>query len=313
MDDVLRDLEAAENATPAGPFLEGLTSSAGAVACIRAAYLWESGDAAGSFVASRAVLDAEPEGSPWRAIGVACLGLGHLARGEWGEGIRWTRDYARIGRESGHHLNHASGLASASAGLAELGEWSSAAEVAAESIAIGDGYGITEHWCMAHAHLAAGLVHEHEGDREGAREELERAAELVRRGYGPTSTTWVLVHLARVLADAGDRDGAEEALSEARDLSEAAVDTGIFASRADATRERLGLRQRAPVQPGEPLSDRELDVLRLLTTRLSQREIGAELYVSLNTVKTHSKNIFRKLGASSREDAVARARELGLI
>jgi LuxR family maltose regulon positive regulatory protein len=54
-------------------------------------------------------------------------------------------------------------------------------------------------------------------------------------------------------------------------------------------------------------------VLRLLPTRLSLREIGSELYVSQNTVKTHVRSIYRKLAASSRADAVARARELGLL
>src|ERR671930_1021951 len=57
---------------------------------------------------------------------------------------------------------------------------------------------------------------------------------------------------------------------------------------------------------------RELAVLRLLASKLSQREIAGELYVSFNTVKTHTRAIFRKLGAASRAEAVARARELRL-
>jgi LuxR family maltose regulon positive regulatory protein len=61
------------------------------------------------------------------------------------------------------------------------------------------------------------------------------------------------------------------------------------------------------------LTDRELAVLRLLRSELSLREIGAALYVSLNTVKTHSRGIYRKLDASSRQEAVNRARELGLV
>ncbi|MDA0163272.1 LuxR C-terminal-related transcriptional regulator [Solirubrobacter ginsenosidimutans] len=61
------------------------------------------------------------------------------------------------------------------------------------------------------------------------------------------------------------------------------------------------------------LSDREIAVLRLLATDLSQHEIGAELYVSFNTVKSHTRMVFRKLGVKSREDAVARGRELGLL
>ncbi|HEY3019187.1 MAG TPA: LuxR C-terminal-related transcriptional regulator, partial [Solirubrobacteraceae bacterium] len=59
--------------------------------------------------------------------------------------------------------------------------------------------------------------------------------------------------------------------------------------------------------------DRELAVLRLLPGPLSQREIGQELYVSLNTVKTHTRNIYAKLRAANRDEAVDRARELGLI
>ncbi|MGH9258921.1 MAG: response regulator transcription factor, partial [Acidimicrobiales bacterium] len=63
----------------------------------------------------------------------------------------------------------------------------------------------------------------------------------------------------------------------------------------------------------ETLSDRELSVLRYLPSRLSNREIGAELFVSLNTVKSHLKTIYRKLDVERRDEAVRRARQLGLI
>jgi LuxR family maltose regulon positive regulatory protein len=63
----------------------------------------------------------------------------------------------------------------------------------------------------------------------------------------------------------------------------------------------------------EPLSERERAVLRLLPTLLSYPEIAGELFVSLNTVKTHVKSIYRKLDVTSRRDAVTRARELRLI
>jgi LuxR family maltose regulon positive regulatory protein len=65
--------------------------------------------------------------------------------------------------------------------------------------------------------------------------------------------------------------------------------------------------------PVEPLSDRELEVLRLLRTDLSAPEIAAELVVSVNTVRTHIKRIYSKLDAHSRYEAVERARELGLL
>ncbi len=63
----------------------------------------------------------------------------------------------------------------------------------------------------------------------------------------------------------------------------------------------------------EPLSSREVTVLRYLCSRLTYREIAAALYVSLNTLKTHVKNVYRKLGVATREDAVAAGRRSGLI
>jgi LuxR family maltose regulon positive regulatory protein len=61
------------------------------------------------------------------------------------------------------------------------------------------------------------------------------------------------------------------------------------------------------------LTKREMEILRMLPTRLSQREIGRRLFVSYNTVHSHMRSIYRKLGVSSRVDAVARARDEGLL
>jgi LuxR family maltose regulon positive regulatory protein len=65
--------------------------------------------------------------------------------------------------------------------------------------------------------------------------------------------------------------------------------------------------------PGDGLSDAELSVLRLLRSELSQREIASELQLSFNTIKTHTRNIYRKLDVTTRGEALARARELGLV
>jgi LuxR family maltose regulon positive regulatory protein len=63
----------------------------------------------------------------------------------------------------------------------------------------------------------------------------------------------------------------------------------------------------------EPLSDRELDVLHLLADGLTNQEIAQALCVSVNTVKTHLKNVYGKLGVHSRREAAAKAKELGLV
>ena len=70
----------------------------------------------------------------------------------------------------------------------------------------------------------------------------------------------------------------------------------------------------APAQPGlvEPLSAREIEVLRLVCAGLSNQNIAEKLYITVSAVKKHTGNIYGKLGISSRTQAVARARQLGL-
>jgi LuxR family maltose regulon positive regulatory protein len=63
----------------------------------------------------------------------------------------------------------------------------------------------------------------------------------------------------------------------------------------------------------EPLSEREMEVLRLLRSELSGPEIAQQLIVSLNTLRTHTKNIFKKLGVNNRRAAIRRADELDLF
>jgi LuxR family transcriptional regulator, maltose regulon positive regulatory protein len=62
-----------------------------------------------------------------------------------------------------------------------------------------------------------------------------------------------------------------------------------------------------------PMSRPPLSVLRYLPTKLSLRQIASEMYVSLNTVKTHCGDVYRKLGVSDRKSAVDTARKLGLL
>ena len=69
----------------------------------------------------------------------------------------------------------------------------------------------------------------------------------------------------------------------------------------------------APVLLVEPLTEREREVLVHVAGMLNTAEVASEMYISVNTVKTHLKNIYRKLAAAHRSEAVRRARELRLI
>ncbi|HEX6418170.1 MAG TPA: LuxR C-terminal-related transcriptional regulator [Acidimicrobiales bacterium] len=156
---------------------------------------------------------------------------------------------------------------------------------------------------------------------EGRDDELESLLADLRSADGPPRLEAVALS-ARALAEAGDRTGARRLLGEVAEQAarEGAVrtflDEGFDIGELARTEACAG----AGPPPAmvnrrlvEPLSERELSVLRYLPSRLSNREIGAELYVSLNTVKSHLKTIYRKLDVERRDDAVRRARQLGLI
>ena len=136
-------------------------------------------------------------------------------------------------------------------------------------------------------------------------EALVRATELAGRGGSPLDRADALLELAAVRRRIGERDEAAALTREARALLEACPDPGRLRAALDA----------AVRVAGDPsaLSQRELTVLRLLVGPLSLREIGDELFLSHNTMKTHARNIYRKLGVASRAEAADAARERGLV
>ena len=83
-----------------------------------------------------------------------------------------------------------------------------------------------------------------------------------------------------------------------------------FAQPADVPRTNI---EHAKGKMPEPLSQRELEVLRLVAQGLSNSEIGERLFLALDTVKGHNRSIYGKLQVQRRTEAIARARELGLL
>ena len=111
-----------------------------------------------------------------------------------------------------------------------------------------------------------------------------------------------------------DHDDAERFLAEARRIVDRCADPGIAGRYLARVEARHGRADRPSTDElVEDLTERELSGLRYPPSKLSQREIAGELYVSLNTVKTHASGLYRKLGVASRGQAVQRARELGLL
>ncbi|GCD47971.1 helix-turn-helix transcriptional regulator [Streptomyces paromomycinus] len=122
-------------------------------------------------------------------------------------------------------------------------------------------------------------------------------------GTADRAVTACLAWLADLLVEIGE--GLDDQRSAAALVDEAAA---VLAS---APRRDRGARP--PAALPEPLTERELTVLRALRKKVSLRCIAEDLFVSHNTVKSHARAVYRKLGAHSRTEALHRARERGLV
>ena len=157
--------------------------------------------------------------------------------------------------------------------------------------------------------LALGRALAGRGKLTEAQIELERGVSARRRFYSlnPWVTLVGLLALAPVRAARGDRAGARSLLTEARAIIETYPDAGMFPELLERRERELSRRNRQEGAHTKELTERELAVLRLLDGERSNREIGQILYVSPNTVKSHVKSIYRKLGVSSRKEAAEQA------
>jgi LuxR family transcriptional regulator, maltose regulon positive regulatory protein len=165
------------------------------------------------------------------------------------------------------------------------------------------------------AYTAAGAVHAAQGQLQAARREFERAVQgrQVVPGIGPWPTIVALEQLAQVLLDQGERSEAAVLVDRARMLLTSFQDGAeLKAARLEQLEKQVAGRPNA-VALAEPLTEREIAVLRLLRGTLSLRGIGHELHLSANTIKTHVQAIYRKLGVSTRRDAVEQAHAVGLL
>lgn len=151
-------------------------------------------------------------------------------------------------------------------------------------------------------------------DLVNARADALHAVELARRMTGDLLLGYVLTMCGDMLLDLGDAGG-KALLIEARTLIDRCPDPGIagrYLARIES-RHSIGAAPTPVDQIVEQLTERETAVLRYLPTGMSQREVASELYVSLNTVKTHCAAIYRKLGVGDRKAAVQAARDLHLL
>jgi LuxR family maltose regulon positive regulatory protein len=155
----------------------------------------------------------------------------------------------------------------------------------------------------------------HRGDVPAARRELVRAQHMrpLLTHALPYFAVQARIELARVHLALADLPGARTLMREVDDLLKRRPGLGTLVGEAGALRAQLSRERGSSVPGASALTAAELRLLPLLSTHLSFAEIGAELFLSPNTAKTHAVSIYRKLDVTSRGQAVSRARELGLL
>jgi LuxR family maltose regulon positive regulatory protein len=220
------------------------------------------------------------------------------------------------------------------------GEWAKALVWARErGLSVGDDLSYLrefEHIALASALLAQGIATRTERSSQDAADLLARLLRAAEAGERAGSVLEILVLQALSARARGDMPAALASLQRAMTmaepegyvrvfLDEGALMVSLLTAAAkqgiapDSVRRLLAAisktEAQTPMQPGliEPLSERELDVLRLLGTDLDGPAIARELIVSLNTVRTHTKHIYAKLGVNNRRAAVRSAQELDLL
>jgi LuxR family maltose regulon positive regulatory protein len=295
-----------------GPFPDGIRSPQSSAALLQATFGFE-GIGPMHEAGARAVTLEIDQTSPWYALARAAFGLARYLCGDL-EGAAAQVEAALLSNAS-IALVRMLCYAVMSLIAVEERKLDQAGEHARAACDIADDLGLTAAPQSSLAYAAAGAFYASTARLQEARIEFERALRSRRRwpGISPWATIEILLRLAPLLADLGDRPGAAALLGEARQVLTTFPD-GAEAQLARLSRLELRITGRPPAaSPAELLTEREVAVLRLLRGTLSLREIGQQLYLSQNTVKTHTQAIYRKLGVSARQDAVAKGHEIDIL
>ena len=283
----------------AGALPDGFSSAGASLTMLRACCPW--GDVGAQLDSGRRAAELEGPGSPWRPAACWAVGMGLYFRGEPGEADRWFAESAALAPAGAQWPAGASSLACRSLIAGELGRLEDQRMLAEQATELVREHG-TEKAAGA-VPLALGASLAARGRPGEALPLIERGAGLLRSRGQPAEVAMALLHQGSVLRALGERDRSQAAVTEARSIIGSCPDPGILTSRVKASEPSP---RPDTSSGGGSLTRRERRVLQLLTSDLSERDIGQELYVSHNTVHSHVRSIYRKLGVSSRAHALQR-------
>ncbi len=255
------------------------------------------------------------DGSLVRALARMLLGVATLLRGEPEEAETVFADAVREATAAGATFSLIVAQSEGALAAIDRGDLDRAAGQIAAAASIVSDDAMPEYISSSILLAARARLAKRRGELTRARDDLQRAQRV--RPLLTDALPWFAVRtrleLARAHAELGDVDGARTLLGEARRTLAAGPPLGVLARWADDLRDQLGAMAARSDPWASTMTAAELRLLPMLTTHLTFQEIGDRLYVSRNTIKTQAISIYRKLGAASRSEAIARAAELGLV
>jgi LuxR family transcriptional regulator, maltose regulon positive regulatory protein len=306
-----RWIPAVEAGGQQGPLPDGMRSFRSSAALLRGVYGFDGLRVMRDSACAVVKLETDPR-SPWHGLAKSAYGFSLYLYGDLPAAEEQLEEAARSGAFTAPL--GILGLSALSLIAVRQGDLPRARDLASTAGGLATRCELYDAPQSSLAHTANGAVYAAQGKYEEALGEFKHA--VPSHGRTPGMSPWAalegMLALAQVLLDLGDSARAAEIIDDAQDvLIVHPQDVSDLTVRLERLRRRL---TRSPrVDSLDPLTDREVAVLRLLQGTLSRREIGQELGVSPNTVKTHTQAIYRKLGTSSRRDAVERGRDTGLL
>lgn len=302
----------AESLPPTGVLPDGGTVE-GTLAYLRA-NLCRHGPATMRDDAAAALLGLAPT-SPYLATMVHTEGLAHLLEGDL------ERAAASFAHAYDLAVSHQASpvtalvLAEQFQVAAARDDWATAESLVKRALdEVADGR-YDDYWTSALVFASAARAAAHRGDTSEARRHAQRAARLrpLLTYALPVVSLQALVELARAYLALVDPAGARAVLAQAHGILQQRPQLGTLATAARELQERVSQITEATPLGASSLTAAELRVIPLLPTHLTYPEIGERLFLSRHTVKTHAGSVYRKLGVTSRAEAVERIKDLGLV
>ena len=307
--DAERWADAAERSSFTGTLPDGSTTESW-VALLRA-LLCRDGVERMRVDAQTAVAGLDP-GSPWRATAILLEGIGYLLDGQADRADPILAHAAEVAAEARAMPAASAALAERSIVAMDRDEWDQADTLAEQALGIMRAGRLDNYVMSPLIYAVAARTAIHRGDLALAREQLALAANLrpLLTYAMPHRAVQTLLELGRAHLALDDGAGARTVLSQARDILQRRPDLGVLPRQAEELWSRADSSDDKPTGVSS-LTTAELRLLPLLPTHLTFAEIGQQLYVSRHTVKTQAISVYRKLGVSSRSQAVQRLQELG--